>query len=105
MSWISLPDVVGLIQFALRQESLCGAVNAVAPDAVTNAEFTRTMSRVLHRPALLPAPALALRLAFGEMAQSTILCSARVQPSRLLQAGFRFAHPQLEAALRAVLEE
>ncbi|MHB1022708.1 MAG: TIGR01777 family oxidoreductase [Acidobacteriaceae bacterium] len=103
MSWISLPDVVRMVQFALEKEDLCGAVNAVAPAPVTNAEFTRTMGRVLHRPALLPVPAFVLKLAFGEMADATILCSMRVLPVCLQEAGFRFEHAELETALRAVL--
>lgn len=103
MSWISLPDVVRMVQFALGNQHLHGVVNAVAPSPVTNAEFTRTLGHILNRPTILPAPAFVLKLAFGEMADATILCSARVLPTRLQEAGFRFGHAQLETALRAVL--
>jgi uncharacterized protein len=103
VSWIALPDVIGAIEFALQTASLSGPVNVVAPNPVTNLEFTRALGRALHRPTLLPAPGFALRLAFGEMAQATILASERVLPARLSAAGFHFAYPEIEAALRAVL--
>lgn len=103
ISWIALPDAARAIEFALQTPSLAGPVNVVAPNPVTNAEFTRTLARVLHRPALLPAPALVLRLAFGEMAEATILQSERVLPARLEANGFHFEYPQLEGALRALL--
>ncbi len=103
MSWVALPDVIGAIEFALQTASLSGPVNVVAPNPVTNLEFTRALGRALHRPTLLPAPGFALRLAFGEMAQATILASERVLPARLSAAGFHFEYPEIEAALRAVL--
>jgi NAD dependent epimerase/dehydratase family enzyme len=78
-------------------------VNLVAPDAVTNAEFTKTLGRVLRRPAVLPVPAFALRLLLGEVADQMLLASTRVRPSRLLDSGYRFRHPRLEAALRHLL--
>jgi NAD dependent epimerase/dehydratase family enzyme len=78
-------------------------VNLVGPNPVTNLEFTRSLARALHRRAALPIPALALRLAFGEMAEATILRSERVMPARLNAAGFDFEYPELDAALRAVL--
>ena len=78
-------------------------MNLVAPNPVTNLEFTRALGRALHRPALLRVPAFALRLAFGEMAPATILESERVLPARLSAAGFHFEYPELEAGLRAVL--
>src|SRR5512133_690017 len=80
MSWISMEDAVGAVQFALERETLVGAVNAVAPSPVTNAEFTETLARVVHRPALFPVPAFALNLMFGEMAQGTLLASQLVIP-------------------------
>ncbi len=104
MSWISVDDVVGAIQFALETEALAGAVNFVSANPVTNAEFTRVLGRVLHRPAVLPVPAFALRLAFGEMADEALLASALVAPAKLIAAGFRFAHPGLEDALASALK-
>ena len=80
-----------------------GAVNLVAPTPVTNAEFARTLGRVLERPALLPLPAFAVRLAFGEMGEALLLAGQRVSGDRLLDTGFQFAHPELETALRAEL--
>lgn len=102
-SWISLPDLVRSILFAIENESLAGPVNAVAPEAVTNAEFTRVLGRVLRRPALIPLPAFAARLALGEMANDLLLASIRVAPAQLLKHGFAFEHPDLETALRVVL--
>lgn len=104
LSWISLEDSVRAIRFLLMAEELTGAVNLVAPNPVTNAEFTRVLGRVLGRPALMRVPAFALELVFGKMADGTILASQRVRPRRLLDAGFRFALPTLEAALRAALQ-
>ncbi|HZM14827.1 MAG TPA: TIGR01777 family oxidoreductase [Candidatus Krumholzibacteria bacterium] len=104
MSWIALEDAVAAMLHALATTSLRGAVNVVALEPVTNAEFTRTLARVLHRPALLPAPAFALRFLLGAMADDMLLASARVLPRRLLDTGFRHRHPVLEEALRAVLQ-
>ena len=103
MSWISIDDVVGAIQHALATESLRGPVNAVAPHPVTNAEFTRTLGRVLGRPTIFPMPAIVARLAFGEMAKALLLASQRVQPVKLEASGFQFRHPELEGALRELL--
>jgi hypothetical protein len=96
---------VAAILFCMDTPGLAGAVNVTAPEPVTNAEFTRALGRAVHRPAVLPAPAFALRLAFGEMADEALLSSARVLPARLGEAGFRFAHPDLNAALSAVLKK
>ena len=100
MSWIALHDIVRVIRFAIVSDALTGPVNAVAPQPVTNAEFTATLGRVLRRPAAIPIPAFALRALFGEMAGMTMLASQRVKPSRLERAGFRFEYPALEGALR-----
>lgn len=103
VSWIARDDLVGAIHHALMTD-LEGPVNATAPHPVTNAELTRVLAGVLHRPAVLPAPAFALRLALGrKMADETLLCSARVLPRRLTSRGFRFLCPTLEEALRAEL--
>ena len=103
MSWIALDDVVAAVLHAVRTEGLEGPVNAVAPHAVTNAEFTKTLGRVLRRPTILPMPAFGTRLAFGEMADELLLGGARVEPSRLLETGLDFGHPRLEGALRHLL--
>jgi uncharacterized protein (TIGR01777 family) len=100
MSWIALDDAVGAIHHALFADALEGPVNAVAPQAVTNAEYTRTLGRVLRRPAILPMPAFAARLAFGELANELLLSSQRAEPERLQQSGYAFAYPELEGALR-----
>lgn len=103
MSWISLDDVIAAIVFALETETVSGPVNLVTPNPVTNVEFTRTLSQVLHRPAILPFPAMAVRLAFGEMGEATLLASQRVVPAALKAAGFEFRHPVLSEALTAML--
>ena len=103
MSWIAIDDVVGAVRFLLKAPQIFGAVNMTAPNPVTNADFTRALARVVRRPALLPAPALALRLALGQMADEALLASARVLPKRLTDAGFRFAQPTIEEALAAAL--
>ncbi len=105
MSWIAEADAVRAFRFAMENGALRGAVNVVAPEPVTNREFTAALGRAAHRPALLPAPALALRLALGEMAEAALLASARIVPARLLQAGFRFEHARLADALRAVIAD
>jgi hypothetical protein len=104
MSWISIYDVVAAIQHALATEALWGPVNAVAPHPVTNAEFTRTLGRILGRPTIFPMPGFAARLAFGEMADALLLASQRVQPVKLQSSGFQFRHPELEGALRELLK-
>jgi uncharacterized protein (TIGR01777 family) len=103
MSWISLADAVAAMAFALNTPKLTGPVNLTAPQPATNREFTRALSRALHRPAILPAPAFALRLALGQMADEALLASARVYPSKLLDAGFQFAHSTADQALAAAL--
>lgn len=103
MSWVSIDDVVGAILHIIRNDSLNGAANVAAPEPVTNRDFTHILGQVLSRPTRLPVPAAALHLAFGEMANSTILASVRVVPERLTASGYRFVHPGLEDALRHVL--
>jgi len=103
MSWIAIDDEVGTIAHALSTDSIAGPINAVSPFPVTNAEFTRTLAGALSRPALMPMPAFAARLAFGEMADALLLASARIFPTRLLDSGYRFLYPELEGALRNVL--
>ena len=103
MSWISLPDLIQIIRYALDQTDLEGPVNAVAPRPVTNLEFTKTLGRVLGRPTILPMPAVAVRLLFGRMSEM-ILTGQRVLPRRLLERGFAFQHVELRSALTAILK-
>lgn len=105
MSWATLPDVVGIVQFALANAGLTGPVNAVTPNPVRNSEFTTALAKALHRPALFPAPAFALRLALGEMADALLLASQRVLPSRLADSGYRFQQPNLTGALSEVFRK
>jgi uncharacterized protein (TIGR01777 family) len=102
-SWIAIDDLLQIILFATTAETLNGPVNAVAPNPVTNLVFTKTLARVLGRPAIFPMPAFAVRLAFGEMGKELLLASARIQPARLLSAGYQFRFPELEGALRHLL--
>jgi uncharacterized protein (TIGR01777 family) len=103
MSWVAIDDLLGAIQYAIMTESLEGPVNATAPHPVTNRAFAAMLGKVLDRPVLLPVPALALRLAFGEMADVALLSSIRVLPARLEESGYRFRYPDLEGALRYLL--
>ena len=101
-SWIALQDVVAIILAALRTESWKGPVNLVAPQPVRNLEFTKSLAKIMHRPAIFAAPAFALRLAMGEMAE-TLLGGARVQPQVLEQHSYQFLHTNVEEALKAIL--
>ena len=103
MSWVSLDDAIGAIHHAIFTPALCGAVNVTAPAPATNAEFTATLARVLARPAVVPVPAAALRLALGQLADEALLAGQRVLPAALLSAGYRFRAAGLEGALRHVL--
>lgn len=103
MSWIAIDDAVAAVLEALRNDAMAGPVNAVAPEPVRNTEFAARLGEVLHRPALIPAPAFALRLLFGEMADAALLASQRVVPTRLTAMGFRFRHSSLAGALHAIL--
>ncbi len=100
MSWIALEDLVGMIDFALQDDDLSGPVNATAPHPVRQGDFARTLGHVLRRPAILPAPAFAIRMALGEMGQALLLDGARVMPIAAARAGFPFLFPYLEDALR-----
>ncbi len=103
MSWITLDDTVAAIGHLLAAEAASGPVNVVAPAAVTNREFTKTLGHVLRRPTLFPMPGFAARLAFGEMADALLLASTRVKPAGLLDSGYAFRHRTLEEGLRHVL--
>ncbi len=102
-SFIAMDDLLYLIHHVLMNDSIHGPVNATSPEPVTNAEFTRALGRVLHRPAVLPAPRFALELALGSMTEPLLLASARVNPEKALDSGFEFAYPSLDSALRHVL--
>jgi uncharacterized protein (TIGR01777 family) len=105
VSWITLEDLVRVMRRAIEDEHLRGPVNAVAPGAVTNEEFTKALGRVLGRPTIFPIPVFALRLAFGEVADAVMLASTRVEPARLKDAGFDFKDTEIENALRNVLKK
>jgi uncharacterized protein len=100
LPWIHLDDVAGVMLFALDHEELTGPVNAVAPGAVTNKEFSKALGRAIRRPAVLPVPALALKVLYGEMSMM-VTEGARLVPGRLEEAGYRFAYPEVDAALRS----
>lgn len=102
-SWVSMSDVMRAIGFILGHEELRGPINVTSPQPVTNREFAHVLARVLDKPALLPVPALALRLAFSRLADEVLLSSARVHPKRLEKAGFSFRYEKLEGALRRAL--
>ena len=104
MSWIHRDDWVSLAVFALERD-VSGPLNATSPEPVTNAEFSRTLARVLHRPGLLPAPAFALRLLLGEMADALLLGGQCVLPARAEELQFEFGFRDLELALRSVLRK
>jgi hypothetical protein len=99
MSWISLDDQIAAINFAIENETIRGAVNAVSPNPVTNEEFTKTLGDVLYRPTFIPLPEFAVSMLLGEMGDALLLASTRVLPKRLEDAGFEFKHPELKSAL------
>jgi uncharacterized protein len=105
MSWLTLPEAVGMIKFAMATSSLAGPVNAVTPNPVRNGEFTRFLAKTLHRPALFPAPVFALRLALGEMADALLLVSQKVAPKALTDSSYRFIQPDLASALAGIFRK
>jgi uncharacterized protein (TIGR01777 family) len=104
ISWVSLEDAVRVIMFALTESTVSGAFNVTAPEPVRNAEFTRALGHILHRPTILGVPAFVLRTALGQMAQDTVLASTRAIPAALQRAGFHFHHERLQSALTAMLQ-
>jgi len=104
MSWIDVQDMVGAIHHVLKSDLLQGPVNMVAPKPVTNAEFTKTLGSVLSRPAILPMPAFAVKLAFGEMGETVLLGSQRVEPAQLVMSGYPFRFTSLRASLENLLK-
>jgi uncharacterized protein (TIGR01777 family) len=105
MSWIALADVLGAIGHVLRTPALRGPVNFASPNPVTNREFTKTLAKVLHRPAVLRVPAAMVKMGFGQMAVETILANQNMVPAKLIESGYTFAHPSLDDALRAALQD
>jgi uncharacterized protein (TIGR01777 family) len=104
-SWIDIDDLVGAVQHVMKTETLQGPVNVVGPNPVTNAEFTKTLASVLSRPAILPMPAFAARLVFGQMGDELLLASQRVEPAKLLASGYIFQKPELRGALKGILKK
>jgi uncharacterized protein (TIGR01777 family) len=105
LSWIGLPDLIELIVWCLDNQAIRGPLNAVAPQAVTQAEFAHTLGAVLRRPSFLPMPAWALSMLFGQMGCETILSDLAARPAVALDGGFRFAKPNLDSALRQAIGE
>jgi uncharacterized protein len=103
MSWVTLEDVVAVLRLALIKTELRGPINIAAPEPVRNADFVKELARAMHRPAIFPAPAFALRLAMGEMADALLLSSQRAVPERLTQVGYQFSDPNLALALTTIL--
>ena len=103
MSWVGLDDVVAAVFFALERREIAGPLNVVAPNPIRNAAFTQALGQQVGRPAILSIPAFATKLMFGQMAEEALLASARVQPRKLIEAGFQFSMPDLEQALAATL--
>ena len=104
ISWLALDDILEIIHHTLVTEGLRGPVNAVTPEPVTNIQFTKTLGRVLGRPTIFPMPTFAVHLIFGEMADETLLSSIRAEPAQLLESGYTFRYPELEGALRHILD-
>jgi hypothetical protein len=102
-SWVAVQDVVGAMDHVLNHDELQGPVNTVAPNPVSNAEFTTTLASVLKRPAIFPMPAFAVRLIFGQMGTELFLASQRVEPAKLAASGYQFQHPDLKNALQEIL--
>src|SRR5439155_15599927 len=102
--WIHRRDWIDLVRWIIRSANVSGPINATAPSPVNNAEFARTLGRVLRRPSLLPAPAFALKLLLGEMAEALLLSGQRAVPQKAERLGFGFRYTRLEDALRAILE-
>jgi uncharacterized protein len=103
MSWITIEDLTGILDYAIHNGSLHGPVNAVSPDPLTNRDFSIMLGRVLSKPSFLALPAFAARIAFGEMADALLLASARVLPTKLKASGYTFKFPEVENALRHTL--
>lgn len=104
-SWVTLDDVIGIYRHAVTTGAASGPLNATAPNPVTNAEYTATLARVVGRPALVPVPSFGPRLLFGQLADELLFSTARVHPAATESSGYSFQHPNLEAALRHILNQ
>jgi uncharacterized protein (TIGR01777 family) len=104
MSWVAREDVVEILRFAIENNSVRGPINIVSPQPLQNVEFTKILAKAMHRPALFPAPAFALRLALGEMADALLLSSQRVQPRMMERLGYRFLYAELPSVLTQILK-
>jgi len=104
ISWVTIDDVVEMIQYIMTNDSINGPVNLVSPNPVSNYQFTRTLGRVLHRPTILPMPGLIARIIFGEMANELLLAGTRAIPQKLINSGYKFRHSELEAALKYLVK-
>lgn len=104
MSWVALDEIPFCVDHLIRNAQITGAVNIVAPQAVSNAEFTKTLGQVMHRPTVLPVPGFAIRLLFGEMGQNLLLEGAHVVPRRLQESGYQFHFADLESALKKAMD-
>jgi len=103
MSWIHMDDIVGMMRFAIENESIKGAINGTAPNPVTNKQFSKILGKVLKRPAIFPMPAFVVKLLFGQMGEELLLAGQRVVPDKLTQAGYEFIYPQLVDALEDIV--
>jgi uncharacterized protein (TIGR01777 family) len=104
MPWIHIDDIVAVYLFAVDRANVSGPLNAVAPDYATNRRFAHALGKALHRPAVLPTPAFALKIVLGEFA-STLLGGQLVHPNKLSELGFRWAHPELDDALQSLVRD
>ena len=105
MSWIAIEDLIGIIDHAIHCDSLNGPLNAVSPNPLTNSDFSKIIGKVLSRPSIFPVPAFILRLAFGQMAEEVLIAGARVASGKLSESGYLFLYPELEGALRHILNK
>ena len=103
MSWIHLEDIVGMIRFAIDNDTIKGPINGTAPQPVSNKEFSQTLGKVLKRPAIFPMPAFVVKLLFGQMGEELLLSGQKVIPEKLTQAGYQFKYPKLESALKDIV--
>jgi len=104
MSWVHMDDLVNAIVYALETPSINGPINGTAPNPVTNKAFSKALGAALNRPAIIPMPAFVLKLMMGEMAEELLLSGQRVVPAKLTQSGFEFKYPQLDDALRDIIQ-
>jgi uncharacterized protein (TIGR01777 family) len=105
MSWIHRLDVIEMVRWIVETPAVIGPINVTAPHPVTNREFARALGKALHRPSLMPAPAFALKMMFGEMAGPLLLSGARVIPAKAQSHGYHFRYPEIDIAMRGIFGE